>query len=66
MPDYIVIRINDASEIRDAMCEAARIGIGECILIAERHRSISECPSQFDALLDELRQHSAAFKFEAM
>lgn len=52
-------------QIREAMVEAARLGIGEAILIVERHRSCSVAPELFDATLDELRQHSAAFSFES-
>lgn len=53
-----------AKEIKEAMTEAARIGIGEAILIVERHRQVSVAPELFDATLDDLRQHSAGFSFE--
>lgn len=53
-----------AKELKDAMVEAARLGIGEAILIVERHRRCSVAPEMFDATLDDLRQHSAAFSFE--
>jgi hypothetical protein len=68
-PEYVVVAqipVEELSrEIKEAMIEAARLGIGEAILIVERHREISVAPEMFDATLDDLRQHSASFSFEA-
>lgn len=67
-PEYVIVAQIPVEElgreIKEAMVEAARIGIGEAILIVERHRSCSVAPELFDATLDELRQHSAGFSFE--
>ena len=63
MSDSIIFRIQTAEDIPSVMTEVARLGIGECILIVERHRALWGSDI-FDALLDELRQHSASFSFE--
>ena len=64
MSDSIIFRIQTEEDIPSVMTEVGRLGIGECILIVERHRNLWGCPDIFDPLLDELRQHSASFRLE--